>query len=72
MSIASITDGCKRAAKSKSLELQGKLHLDLAMQEKYLPNGSELKLRLNWSSPHFCLISDDFPAKNKNKIDTTI
>ena len=30
---ASITDRGKRVAKSKSVELQGKLHLDLAMQE---------------------------------------
>ena len=42
-----ITDRGKCVAKSKSLELQGKLHLDLAMQEKYLPNGLEFKLRRN-------------------------
>ena len=42
-----ITDRGKRVTKSKSVELQGKLHLDLAMQEKYLPNGLEFKLRLN-------------------------
>ena len=30
-----ITDRGKRVAKGKSKELQGKLHLDLAMQEKY-------------------------------------
>ena len=41
MSKASITDHDKRIAKSKSVELQGKLHFDLAMQEKYLPNGLE-------------------------------
>ena len=63
MSNASITDLGKRAAQSKSMELQGKLHLDLAMQEKYLPNGLEFKLRLNRSSPHFCLMSDVSPAK---------
>ena len=65
-----ITDRGKRVAKSKSVELQGKLHLDLAMQEKYLPNGLEFKLRLNRSSPQFCLMSDDYPAKIK--IDTAI
>ena len=69
-----ITNACiinhgKRVAKRKSVELQGKLHLDLAMQEKYLPNGLEFKLRLNRSSPQFCLMSDDYPAKIK--IDTT-
>ena len=67
---ASITDRGKRVAKSKSVELQGKLHLDLAMQEKYLPNGLEFKLRLNRSSPQFCLMSDNYPAKIK--IDTAI
>ena len=68
MSNASITDRGKRIAKSKSEELQGKLHLDLAMQEKYLPNGLEFKLRLNPSSPQFCLKIDDSHAKIK--IDT--
>ena len=34
-------------AESKPLELMGRLHLDLAMQEKYLPNGIEIRLRLN-------------------------
>ena len=42
-----ITDRGKRVTKSKSVELQGKLHLDLAIQEKFLPNGLEFKLRLN-------------------------
>ena len=65
-----ITDRGKRVAKSKSVELQGKTHLDLAMQEKYLPNGLEFKLRLNRSSPQFCLMSDDYPTKIK--IDTAI
>ena len=40
------------------------------MQEKYLPNGLEFKLRLNRSSPQFCLMSDNYPAKIK--IDTAI
>ena len=65
-----ITNRGKRVAKSKSVDLQGKLHLDLAMQEKYLPDGLEFKLRLNLSSPQFCLMSEDCPAKIK--IDTAI
>ena len=65
MSNASITDRGKCVAKSKSVELQGKLHLDLAMQEMYLPNGLEFKLRLNRSSARFCLMSDDSPGKIK-------
>ena len=40
------------------------------MQEKYLPNGLEFNLRLNRSSPQFCLMSDDYPAKIQ--IDTAI
>ena len=74
-SFENITSKCitycgKRVAKSKTVELQGKLHLDLAMQEKCLPNGLEFKVRLNRSSPQFCLMSEDYPAKIK--IDTAI
>ena len=58
-----ITNRGKRVAKSKSVAFQGKLHLDLAMQKKYLPDGLEFKLRLNRSSPQFCLMSDNSPAK---------
>ena len=47
--MAAVTD-------SKPLELMGRLHLDLAMQEKYLPNGIEIRLRLNRASPQFCLM----------------
>ena len=35
------------------------------MQEKYLPNSLEFKLRLNRSSAQFSLMSDDSPAKIK-------
>ena len=67
MSNVSITDRGKRVAKSKSVELQGILHLDLAMQEKYLLNGLEFKLRLNRSSPNFCLMSYDSLLQKKKK-----
>ena len=46
-------------AKSIPVELWRRLHLDLAMQEKYLPNGIEIKIRLNRGSPRFCILSDD-------------
>ena len=49
MAKTSITECGKRVAKSKSVELQGRLHLDLAMQEKYLPNSSESKRVSSWS-----------------------
>ena len=34
-----------------SWELQGRLHLNLVLQEKYLPNGVDLRFRLNRASP---------------------
>ena len=46
-------------AKSRPVELWGRLHLELAMQQKYLPNGIEIKIRLNRASPRFCIPSDD-------------
>ena len=46
-------------AKSIPVELLGRLHLDLAMQEKYLPNGIEIEIRLNRASPRFCILIDD-------------
>lgn len=42
-----------RLGTSSTVELMGRLHLDLFLQEKYLPNGMEIKLRLNKTSPHF-------------------
>lgn len=55
-----------RVKLSKIDELWGRLHLDLGMQEKYLPNGVEIRIRLNRSSPQFCLMSaDDVPCKVK-------
>ena len=47
---------------SKPLELMRRLHLDLAMQEKYLPNGIEIRLRLNRASPQFCLMVGEDPV----------
>jgi hypothetical protein len=41
---------------SVSCELIGRLHLDLLLQEKYLPNGIELRLKLNRTSNNFCLV----------------
>lgn len=47
-----------RIAESKTAELCGRLHLDMFMQDKYIPNGVEIRLRLNRASPNFCLIGD--------------
>jgi hypothetical protein len=41
---------------SRACELAGRLHLDLFLQEKYLPNGVEIKLRLNRSPNAFCIM----------------
>ena len=49
----------RAVAKSRPVELWRRLHLDLAMQEKYLPNGIEIKIRLNRASPRLCILSDD-------------
>ena len=55
-------DGWKRRRtfikQSKVCELAGRLHLDLFLQEKYLPNGVEIRLKLNRSSNSFCLMGD--------------
>ena len=67
---ATITARGTPVGRSKVVELQGRLYLDLAMQEKYLPNGIEMKLRLSRSSPRFCLMADECPSKIK--IDTAI
>ena len=53
----------KQVAESNVLELQGRLHLDLSLQEKYLPNGVELRFRLNRAPPQFCIMTEaDLPV----------
>ena len=42
-----------RIHESRVCELAGRLHLDIALQEKYLPNGIEMRLRLNKTSNAF-------------------
>ena len=56
---ATVRAGNAAVARSIPVELWGRLHLDLAMQEKYLPNRIEIKIRLNRASPRFCILSDD-------------
>ena len=60
---AAITARGAPVRQSKVVELQGRLHLDLAMQEKYLPNGIEMKL--SRSSPRFCLMADEALPKSR-------
>ena len=48
----------KPVAESKSLELQGRFHLDLVLQEKYLPIGLEFRFKLNRALPQFSIMSD--------------
>lgn len=49
--------------KGKYLEMVGNLHLDLFLQEKYLPNGIDIRLKLNRSSTDFCLMGSDGKGK---------
>ena len=53
------------AAESKSLEMMGRLHLDLSFQNRYLFNGVEVHLRLLRSKDSFCLHGNDNQANCK-------
>ena len=55
---ANVKARAKPVAESKSLELEGRLHKDLVLQEKYLPNGLEFRLKLNRALPQFSIMSD--------------
>ena len=46
------------AAESKEFDMLGKLHIDLAFQNRYLLNGVEVRLRLIRSKDTFCLHGD--------------
>ena len=46
MTDKAITNRSVSVSRSKAAKFQGRLHLDLAMQEKYSPNEIEMKLRL--------------------------
>lgn len=58
---ATVSSGTKKRQtkieKSQSVEMLGRLHLDLFHSEKYLINNVSLKMRLHRSKPEFCLIS---------------
>ena len=43
---------------SQLVELYGRLHLDLLMQERFLVNGVDIKLKLSRSKPGFVLMGD--------------
>ena len=47
------------AANSNQIEMMGRLHLDLAFQNRYLLNGVEIRIRLIRSKNHFCLHGDN-------------
>ena len=55
---ANVKARAKPIAENKTLELQGRLDLDLVLQEQYLPNGLEFRLKLNRASPQFSIMSD--------------
>ena len=54
-------------AQSKSVQMMGKLHLDLFSQEKYLLNYVNLKIKLRRSRDVFALMADADTYKIKNK-----
>ena len=43
---------------SQPVELYGRLHLDLLMQERFILNGVDMKLKLTRSKPEFVLMGD--------------
>ena len=54
-------------AQSKSVQMMGKLHLDLFCQEKYLLNHGSLKIKLRRSRDVFALMADADTYKIKIK-----
>ena len=44
---------------SKTVELRGRIHSDLFNQEKLIPNGVDLMVKLHRHKPEFCLLSVD-------------
>ena len=53
------------AAESKEIDMMGKLHIDLAFQNRYLLNGVKVRLRLIRSKDLFCLHGNADQAQNK-------
>ena len=56
----------QRTEQSKTVDMMGRLHLDLFCQERYLINGVDLRLRLVRSPDTFalmCVVGDDFRPK---------
>ena len=58
----------EKIKEGQSLELMDRLHLDMWLQEKYLLNGVDVRLRLNRSSTAFHLMSAD-KLEHKTKIE---
>ena len=53
------------AAESKEIDMMGKLHIDMAFQNRYLLNGVEVRLHLIRSKDLFCLHGNADQAQNK-------
>lgn len=60
----------KMAADSVEVELIGRPHLDLFQQEKLIPPGVDVTLKLLPNSDKFCLMSGDAQANHKIEIKT--
>ena len=57
----------KLTAVCKSVQMMGKLHLDLFCQDKYLLNHVDLKIKLRRSRDSFALVADTANFKIKIK-----
>ena len=53
------------AAESRQIDMMGRLHLDLAVQNRFLRNGVEIRIRLIISKNTFCLHGNADQTTNK-------
>lgn len=59
-------------SESRSFELYGPLHVDIAFQEKYLINGLSMRIKLTRSPNRFCLQSTDQNANYRLDISQAV
>ena len=57
-----------RTGNSKSTEVMGRLHVDMCMQERLLPNNVTAKFTLYHSDPEFCLLSQSSTGGKKCQV----
>ena len=57
-----------RTGNSKSTEVMGRLHVDMCMQERLLPNNITAKFTLYRNDPEFCLLGQSSTGGNKCQV----